>query len=206
MLYAVGIYLTIQANIGLAPWEAFSVGLSQALGLTYGAVMVGSGLIIVFIDYLLKEKIGFGTLLNALLVGTFTDIIIELDPIPLMESFFPGVLLLLLGQVMICLGSFFYISAAGGCGPRDSLMVALGKRIDKVPIGVVRGALEGFVLIIGWILDAKVGVGTIISVFGIGFTLQLTFKLLRFDVKAVQHESCLDTIRSIVKSRGTESV
>jgi uncharacterized membrane protein YczE len=85
-------------------------------------------------------------------------------------------------------------------------MVALGKRIDKVPIGVVRGALEGFVLMIGWILDAKVGVGTIISVFSIGFILQLTFKLLRFDVKAVQHESCLDTIRSIVKSRSSESV
>jgi uncharacterized membrane protein YczE len=206
MLISTGSYLTIQANTGLAPWEAFTKGVSQALGLKFGVVMIGTSIVIVLLDFLLNEKIGFGTILNGLLLGVFTELLLELEPIPLMESFFPGVALLLLGQVIVCLGTFFYIGAAGGCGPRDSLMVALGKRIDKLPIGVVRGALEGFVLMIGWILGAKVGVGTVISVFGIGLALQLTFKLLRFDVKAVRHESCADTIRSIVNRRSTETV
>lgn len=204
-LYSVGSYLTIQANIGLAPWEAFSIGVSETLKISYSSVMVGSSMLILIVDVLLREKIGFGTILNAVLVGIFTDILMGLEVIPKMQSFLPGVALLLLGQVVICLASFFYIGAAAGCGPRDSLMVALGKRIDKVPIGAVRGALEGCVLVVGWILGAKVGVGTIISVFGIGFILQFTFKLLRFDVKSIEHESCVDTIKSLRRDKSARS-
>ena len=73
--------------------------------------------------------------------------------------------MLLLGQLSICIGSYFYIGASLGCGPRDALMVALGKRLPKVPIGIVRGVIEGTVLLIGWLLGAKVGIGD--SYFGL---------------------------------------
>ena len=102
-----------------------------------------------------------------------------------------------LGQVSICIGSYFYIGSSLGCGPRDALMIALGKRMPKVPIGVTRGLLEGSVLIIGWLLGAKVGVGTAVYVLGIGLVLQFTFKLLRFDVKSIVHESIADTVKEI---------
>ena len=68
-----------------------------------------------------------------------------------------GLAMLLIGQIIICIGSYFYIGASLGCGPRDALMVALGKRLPSVPIGAIRGLLEGTVLIIGWLLGAKVG-------------------------------------------------
>lgn len=196
-LYGAGSYLTIQANIGLAPWEAFNIGVSQALNVSYGVFAASSSLLIVFIDFLLKEKIGFGTLLNALLIGTFTSGLLKLNPVPMMQSFLPGLGVMLLGQLVICLGSYFYMSAALGCGPRDAIMVAIGKRLPKAPIGLIRGLIEGTVLLVGWLLDAKVGVGTIISVFGIGFILQFTFKLLHFDAKALVHESFADTVRRI---------
>ena len=112
-----------------------------------------------------------------------------------MQAFLPGVLMLLLGQCVICAGSVFYIGAGLGCGPRDALMVALGKRFNKVPIGVVRALLEGSVLLIGYLLGAKVGVGTVIAVLGIGFILEWTFRLFRFDVKAIRHESIFGTLR-----------
>lgn len=194
-LYSLGSFLTIQANIGLAPWEAFSMGFSKLTNISFGNIVVISGLIIVVIDIILKEKIGIGTILNALLIGKFVDLLQHLKLIPQMTNFWFGLLMLLAGQVVICLGSYFYISAALGCGPRDSLMVALGKRAPKWPIGVIRGLLEGSVLIIGWLLGAKVGIGTVISVFGIGFILQLTFKLLHFDVKELRHESIVDTVK-----------
>ena len=82
-------------------------------------------------------------------------------------------------------------------------MVALGKRLPQVPIGAIRGLLEGSVLVIGWLLGAKIGIGTAIYVFGIGFTLQYTFQLLHFDVKNIAHESIADTIQ-INAIRGTE--
>ncbi|MBN2627343.1 MAG: hypothetical protein JXA95_11810 [Spirochaetales bacterium] len=194
-LYALGITLSVQANVGLSPWNAFSAGFSQLTHISFGNIVILTGLIIVIIDYLLKEKIGIGTILNALLIGKFVDLIQFSRLIPLMTDFRYGIVLILAGQFIICLGSYFYIGAGLGCGPGDSLMVALGKRMPRLPIGAIRGMIEATVLVIGWLLGAKVGVGTVISVFGIGIILQFTFKMLRFDVKGIRHESLTDTFR-----------
>lgn len=194
-LCAIGIYCSIQGNVGLAPWDAFSMGLSYLFGTSYGNMSVISGLVIIAIDFLLKEKIGFGTFLNTILIGKFVDLISSFNLFPKLENFFGGVALLLLGQVIMCLGCYFYISAAIGCGPRDSLMVALGKKFDKIPIGFVRICLEGTVLFLGWLLGAKVGVGTLITVFAGGIIMEFVYKLLKFDVKGVQHENIVDTIK-----------
>lgn len=194
-LFALGLYLNIQANIGLAPWEAFSMGVANLIRLSYGNVVVLTGMVILLIDVALKEKVGFGTIFNVLLIGKFADLIASWSVIPKMTAFLPGLAMLLVGQISVCVGSYFYIGAALGCGPRDALMVALGKRMKKTPIGAIRGLIEGTVLVIGWLLGAKVGIGTAISVLGIGFVLQWTFRLLRFDVKNVAHENILETVR-----------
>ncbi|MGO3603716.1 MAG: YczE/YyaS/YitT family protein [Enterococcus malodoratus] len=196
-LFALGSFLTIQANIGLASWEAFSIGIADLTNQTYGNILIISGLVILVVDVALKEKIGFGTILNTILIGTFVDMIQAANIIPQMTNFFSGVVLLLLGQVSICVGSYFYIGASLGCGPRDALMVALGKRMPNVPIGIVRGVIEGTVLLIGWLLGAKIGIGTVISVFGISFILETTFKILHFDVTNVEHESVVDTVKAL---------
>ncbi len=197
-LFALGSFLTIQANLGLAPWEAFSMGGSYLTGLSYGDVVVFTGLAIIAVDFLLKEKIGFGTILNAILIGKFVDLIQFTNLVPKMESLPLGIVMLITGQFAICLGSYFYIGSALGCGPRDALMIALAKRLPKVPIGAIRGLIEGAVLVIGWLLGAKVGIGTAISVISIGFVLEFTFKILKFDVKSVEHESINDSIKARV--------
>lgn len=198
-LYGLGTYFSIQSNVGLAPWDAFSMGVSMQAGISYGTVSVLTGAVILVADLLLGEKIGLGTILNTLLIGVFVDLIAWTGLIPRMAGFLPGVLLLILGQVVLCVGSYYYIGAGLGCGPRDALMVALGKRLKRAPIGLVRGLLEGAVLLIGFLLGAKVGVGTVIAVFGIGFILEWTFRLFRFNVKALEHESILYTCRRWLK-------
>lgn len=193
--YAMGSYLGIQANIGLGAWEAFGVGVSGVTGILYGDVTVLTGIVILALDLALGEKIGIGTLLNTVLVGKLVDLYQYIGLVPRMNSFALGLLLMLLGQVILCLGVYLYVGAGLGAGPRDSLMVALGKRLSRIPIGLVRGVIEGGVLVIGWLLGAKVGIGTILSVFGIGFVMQATFRVLHFDVKRVVHESVPETIR-----------
>ena len=74
-LYSCGVYLTVQANIGIAPWECLSMAISGKVGLSFGFVHTVSGIIILGIDLLLKEKIGFGTILDALLVGNYVDFV-----------------------------------------------------------------------------------------------------------------------------------
>ena len=196
-LYALGSYMTIQANVGLAPWECFQTGIMYKTGIMYGNIVVGVGVIIILIDFLLKEKIGLGTILNAMLIGKFVDLLNYIDLIPKLDNFPLGIGLLFAGEVVLCVGSFFYIGASMGAGPRDSMMVALGRRLNKLPIGVVRGILEATVLFLGWLMGAKVGIGTVIAVFGISTIMEYTFRILRFDVKGIKHENLVDTINRV---------
>jgi len=187
-LYALGIVFAIKANIGYAPWEVFHVGLSQTFGISIGTASITIGALIVVLVMFLGEKIGIGTILNMFLIGIFLDWILILNPVPIASNFILGVFMLILGLFTIALGSYFYIDSAFGAGPRDSLMVAL-TRITKLPVGVCRSGVELTVVLIGWKLGGLVGIGTVIAAFGIGFCVQTTFGLLKFDTTKVKHET-----------------
>ena len=199
LLFGAGSCCNIQANVGLGPWEAFSIGVGDKLGLSFGAVLAGSGLIILGIDLLLHEKIGLGTLLDIACIGPVADLLRATGIIPTMRSFPAGVAVLLGGQLLVAVGSYFYIGAGMSCGPRDALMTALCKRFPRVPVGAVRLFINGGALLAGWLCGAKIGPGTVIAVFGISVTIQTVFSLLRFNVAAIEHESLFVTVRNIFR-------
>ena len=84
------------------------MGFSYLTGMTYGVATVVISFSVLAADYFLKEKIGFGTILNSLLIGPFVDMIHFFGVIPEMSSFLSGVAVLLIGQLAICVGSYFY--------------------------------------------------------------------------------------------------
>lgn len=200
-LAALGSYFSIQANVGLAPWEAFSTGIANVTGGSYGNVVVLTGFLFILLDWRLGEKIGVGTLLNAICIGKFVDLFQHIGLVPWLQDMWAGFGLLLLGQVLIAIGSFYYMRAGLGCGPRDSLMVALGRRFPSVPIGAIRWLIEGSALLIGWLLGAKVGLGTVVAVISIGPILQVTFYLFAFNATKVEHEGVFDMVRNRKKRR-----
>lgn len=193
-LYALGIAVTMKANIGYAPWEVFHAGVGKAVGMSIGNVSILTGLAIVLVAFLLGEKLGLGTVLNMVLIGVFLDAILSLGLIPAMESWIPGLAMLFAGLFTISLASFFYIGSGFGAGPRDSLMVAL-RRKTGLPIGLCRGGIELAAVVVGWLLGGMLGLGTVISAFAIGLCVQLTFRVLRFDPTKVRHETLAATLR-----------
>ncbi len=192
-IFSIGVYLTIQANIGLAPWDCLSMGVSAHIGFSYGIVHTAISIAILVIDILLKEKIGYGTILDALLVGNYVDWIAYFDPVPVSESIPVSILMVIIGLLIMGYGQYFYMAAAQGCGPRDSLLIALGKRFPRTPIGVVQTVMVGIALLIGWLLGGPVGIGTVISVFGMGTALQLVCKIMHFEPRDVIHKNILET-------------
>ncbi|MFV0496631.1 MAG: YczE/YyaS/YitT family protein [Candidatus Fimivivens sp.] len=196
-LYSCGIYMTIQANLGLSSWDALHMGINYTTGISFGNASVLVGLFILVADVLLGEKIGFGTIINTIMIGKFVDLLDYIELLPKMESLFLGLLLLIAGLVIICFGMYFYMNAALGGGPRDSLMVAFHRKLPTVPIGLMRALLEGAALLSGWLLGGPVGIGTLVAVLSIGFIMQGVFTLVHFDPKAVQHESLMVTVKRI---------
>lgn len=187
-LFALGIVVTMKANLGFGPWEVFHQGVSLRVGLSIGNVSILTGLLICVLVVLAGEKLGLGTILNMVLIGVFMDRILALGVIPRMESFLPGLLVMFTGLFTISLASYFYIGSGFGAGPRDSLMVAL-ERKTGMAVGLCRGIVEGSAVMAGWLLGGPVGLGTVLAAFGIGFCIQVVFRLLKFDAKAVRHET-----------------
>ncbi len=192
VLYAIGIVLTIKAGIGYAPWEVFHVGLSGVTGLSIGVVSIIAGVLIVIIVTAFGEKLGLGTVASMVLTGVFIDIIIAINIIPAAGNLAAGIIMLILGMFIIALGSYFYMKAAFGAGPRDNLMVVLTRK-TKIPVGVCRLLVELLVTLIGWIMGGMAGIGTVISFIGIGVCVQIVFSVFRFDVTAVKHETLRDS-------------
>lgn len=199
-LYALGIVITMKANIGYAPWDVFHVGFAKIIGVSIGTTSIITGLAIGTITILLGEKLGLGTILNMVLIGVFIDFLLMLNIIPLAGNLIFGIIMIIAGLFIIALASYFYIGSAFGAGPRDSLMVALNRKTG-LPVGVCRGSLELIAVLIGWRLGGMIGIGTMISAFAIGFCIQTTFKLLKFDAAMVKHETLDKTFKLLFSDR-----
>lgn len=195
MLYALGIIVTIHAEIGYAPWDVFQVGLAKTLGISLGMASIAVGMVVVLICALLKETMGLGTLLNMLLIGTFMDLIIKWNLVPQATTLTVGIPMFILGMAIIALATYFYISSGFGAGPRDSLMVAFTR--FGWSIAASRTAMEFTVTLVGYFLGGKVGLGTVLFVLLIGWFVQVAFQLFGFDAKTIHHESLKETFRRL---------
>ncbi|MDR3322458.1 MAG: hypothetical protein LBS93_08415 [Synergistaceae bacterium] len=192
-LYALGVVMTIRANLGLSPWDVFHQGLGGQLGISLGMATVLISVVIVSVAALLREHVGIGTLGNMLLIGLFVDILMFGGVVPEAHGVVSGLAMMAGGLIVIGFASFFYIGSRYGAGPRDSLMVVLSRRTGR-PVGVCRIAVESLALFFGWLLGGNAGFGTLIAAFGVGVAVQFVFALMRFDVTSLRQESILDTI------------
>ena len=192
-----GIYLTIQANIGAAPWDVLNLGVSHTLGIYYGSASIAISLTILLIDILLREPIGLAMFIDAVVVGKSVDFFNWLGLVPKASSLLTAVPMMIAGLFIIAYTQYGYMLASLGCGPRDTLLVGLAKRVEKIPIGAVSIALLGTATLIGWLLGGQVGIGTLICAFGSGPIMQMAFQSVHFDATHIRHQRLKDSCRVI---------
>ena len=190
-----GIYLTIQANIGAGPWDVLNLGISRSFGMLYGSASIAVSLTILLIDILLKEPIGIAMFIDAVVVGKAVDFFNRLHPVPPCRTLAAGIPVMIAGLFVLAYTQYTYMIASLGCGPRDTLLVGLAKRVRKIPIGAVSIALLSTATLIGWLLGGPVGPGTIICAFGAGPVMQLAFATVHFDAAGVRHQKLKDSAR-----------
>ncbi len=190
-----GVYLTIRANIGAGPWDVLNLGLSKTLGILYGTASVAVSYAILGIDIALKEPIGIAMFIDAFVVGKAVDLFNRINLVPECDGLATGIPVMILGLIIMAYTQYTYMSASLGCGPRDTLLVALAKRAGKIPIGVVSITLLSLATLIGWLLGGPVGIGTLICAFATGPIMQMAFTSVKFDAKNVHHQHILDSVK-----------
>ena len=106
---------------------------------------------------------------------------------------------MLFGFLFISLGMYLYMSAEQGCGTKDGLLIAIGKRMPKIPIGVVEILLWAIITFAGWLLGGSVGIGTLISVFFGGAVMHLFFDVIGFEPRKMKHKCLTESLAQLFK-------
>jgi uncharacterized membrane protein YczE len=159
-----GIALTLEARLGVSPYDVLHQGVAKQTGLSIGMVVIAVGLAILLLWIPLRQRPGIGTVVNTLTVGLVIDLALYLLPEP--ELLVSRIGLLIVGVVVTAFGMGLYIGAGLGPGPRDGLMTGIAAK--GFALWAVRTVLEVAALVAGWVLGGNVGVGTVVFAFSIG--------------------------------------
>jgi uncharacterized membrane protein YczE len=180
VLYGVSSSMLLLAGLGVDPWDVLHQGLSRRLGLGVGtwAIIVGLAVLLLWIP--LRQRPGFGTINNVILVGLVIDAM--LAAVPPVHGLLARVVVMCAGVVLNGIATGAYIGAGLGPGPRDGLMTGLAARGHSVR--VVRTCIELTVLLTGWLLGGTVGIGTVVYALGIGPIAHVTIPRLRIRLQA----------------------
>lgn len=164
VLFGLSVALMVRANLGLASWDVLHQGLAERTGLPIGWVINAVAVLVLLLWIPLRQRPGYGTLANVILVGLVADAALAVLPTPV--HLVPRAALLGAGIVINGVATGLYVGAGLGPGPRDGLMTGLANRGHS--IRVVRTSIEVAVVALGWALGGTVGVGTVLFALTIG--------------------------------------
>lgn len=182
LLFAVGTFMTLQARLGVPPWDVLHDGLRRHTPLTFGLATIAVGVVLVAASLAAGVKPGPGTLANMVLIGVLIDLFLSTGAGDGAGGSSLGLRLVLCagGIAVIGLGSALYIGAGLGAGPRDGLMVIIATRAHA-RIGIARALIEGSALLAGALLGGAMGLGTALFAVGIGPSVDIWFRVFRMD-------------------------
>jgi uncharacterized membrane protein YczE len=164
-LFGLGEGLLIVSLTGASPWSVLAQGISLNVNLSIGTITLLVSIAVLILWIPLGQKLGMGTIFNALIIAIMIDLCINFAPTP--SNYIYQLILAVVSVILVGIGGGIYLVSNLGAGPRDGLMIGLQKKTN-LPIAVVRGTLEISVVTIGWYLGGTVGVGTLLFAFGIG--------------------------------------
>jgi len=174
-IFGLGDALVVQSNLGNAPWTVFAQGLSLKTGLSLGWATFVTGCFVLLIWIPLRERPGFGTLANIVIISAAIEFGVSV--FPLQETLIGGLASALIGIALVGLGSALYITCGLGPGPRDGAMTGIHQRTG-VRVGRVRMGIEVTVLIVGALLGGQLGLGTALFALLIGQSVAISFGIV----------------------------
>jgi uncharacterized membrane protein YczE len=170
-LYGVSMAFMVESRLGLTSWDVFHQGVSKATGISFGTVVILTGIPILLLWIPLRQRLGFGTIANLIVIGLVVDwalaVLAPGESLPMRITY------LVVGILLNGVATGLYIGGRLGPGPRDGLMTGIVTRFPRLSIRLVRTSIELLVLGTGFLLGGTVGLGTIAYALAIGPLAQL---------------------------------
>jgi uncharacterized membrane protein YczE len=172
-VYGIGVALLVHAAIGIAPWDVLAQGISLQSGISFGQATIVVSVLVMLMWIPLRVRVGLGSVLNAILIGVFADIVLSV--LPPVTLYWQQLSMFLVGLLTVAYATGLYISCGMGKGPRDGLMIGLASKLQR-PFWQVRTGVEIIVVTAGFLLGGQVREGTLIFALAIGYLNQLSLR------------------------------
>ncbi|USK35226.1 hypothetical protein LIT25_07970 [Bacillus sp. F19] len=173
LILTLGVALIIKSGLGASSWDALAVGESNMFGLTVGTCIFINGIALIFINaFLLKKKPELLAAASILLIGALIDFWL----LVVFKHYSPTVLFfqassLIAGILSMGVGVAIYLQAKFPASPMDTLMVAIHTRFG-LNLRNSRIISEAFALLLAFIFQGAIGIGTFIVTLTLGFVVQ----------------------------------
>lgn len=165
VLFGVSAGLMIVAGLGNMPWDVLHQGIAAHTPLSTGQAAIILSLLVLLLWIPLHQRIGPGTLANAVVVGVVIDATTAVVDRP--GALWAQLAMALGALVLNGFATVLYISPALGPGPRDGLMTGLVARTGR-PVALLRSGIEVVVMAAGWALGGRLFIATFLYAFCIG--------------------------------------
>lgn len=197
-LLALGVVTGILCGLGASPFDVLQLGMSNLLPITVG--QASQIVAILFLIYTWSRGVipGLGTILNAIFVGGFIDLIFTFG-IQTPDTLVMKVAMLVASILLAGFGIVISLKAKIGVGTRDAFMEYVVTKTNK-SVGKIRATIEIIAFISGALLGGDYGVGTIIVAVTLGHVITFAAKLLNYDFDISNHYTFKDSI-NLYKSK-----
>ena len=169
------------AALGVDPFQSFMAGLDAAIPLDFGLLyIIANAVLLLFSLIFDRHFIGIATFINLFLLGYIPQFTYEfLQTIFVNPSMVTRVICLVVGVVIICFGSAFYMTADLGVSTYDAVALIISGTWKKGKFQYVRIITDlvcvalgvGLFLLAGGSVSAIptiAGIGTIVTAFFMG--------------------------------------
>ena len=182
--------------LGVDPFTSFILGLCNIFNTPFRIIYpIINGLILIFIFFLNRSMIGWGTLINLILIGPVADYSASIfENIYTNPTFASKIIILIIATIVMAMNVSLYASTDIGVSAYDSLFITINKIKPNMSLGRARIITDVISVIVGFIGKAALGIGTVLNVLIMGpmvefFTKTTTKAILKsLDIKAADIE------------------
>ncbi len=177
IVLGVGVALLLTADLGSDGYSTLVNGTSIALDIEF--VLANVAISVIFVAMAAARRVypGLGTVVQVLVVGFTVSVMLDLLETP--DAMGARIALLVVAFPVLALGIAAYLGSQTGAGPTEAAALAWD---PPVPFKWSYSIVQGGGALIGWLLGATIGVGTIAVIVALGPLVDLVARLLRLEV------------------------
>lgn len=177
VVLGVGVGMLLTADLGSDGYSTLVNGFVLSTGLAFWVGNLLVGVLFVAMAAARRVRPGLGTVVQLVVVGATVDVVLGAFDPP--EVLWLRIALLVAAFPVLALGIAVYLGSHTGAGPAEAAALAWD---PPVPFRWTYSAVQGGGALVGWLLGATVGAGTIAVILLLGPFVDLVSRLLRLDV------------------------